>query len=225
MKTIASLLLALLFAGPIAAQPHCPSPRVYHPHYYQRLQQFQAEAPIAPDDIVFLGNSLIENGSWSQYFPRHKIVNRGIGGDQALGIYDRLYQILPGCPQKIFLQTGANDVSHHLPVDTIVGRVAQVIDAILRESPTTQLYLQGSLPIDESFNRYPNLAGKTAIFLLLDQRLALLAASRNIPFIPLFRLFTPQEGGDTLRKDLTTDGLHLNQRGYDIWAKAIAPYL
>jgi lysophospholipase L1-like esterase len=151
-------------------------------------------------------------------------VNRGIGGDVALGIYDRLYQILPGKPKKIFLQTGANDVSHHLPVDSIVERIALLIDKIREESPETKLYLQGSLPINESFNRYKNLTGKTEVFPELSRRLEALAASRGIVFINLFPLFT-QPGTAVLRKDLTNDGLHLKENGYEIWRKAIESYV
>jgi len=52
------------------------------------------------ETFLCVGNSLVENGKWNEYFPNQKIINRGIGGDEALGIYDRLYQILPGKPKK-----------------------------------------------------------------------------------------------------------------------------
>jgi lysophospholipase L1-like esterase len=188
------------------------------------LEQFRNEAPVTPNDIVFLGNSLTENGKWKEYFPGQKIVNRGVGGDEALGIYDRLYQILPGKPKKIFLQTGANDVSHDLPVDSIVERITMIVDKIREESPKTQLYLQGSLPINESFKRKQKLAEKTDVFPELSKRLERLAASRSIVFINLFPLFA-QQGTNILRKDLTNDGLHLKKEGYDIWVKAIKPYV
>jgi lysophospholipase L1-like esterase len=141
-----------------------------------------------------------------------------------LGIYDRLYQILPGKPKKIFLQTGANDVSHDLPVDSIVERVAMVVDKIREESPATKLYLQGSLPINESFKRYQKLTGKTQVFPELNKRLEQLAVSRGIVFINLFPLFT-QQGTNVLRKDLTNDGLHLKANGYEIWRTAMGAYV
>ncbi|MDR2621581.1 MAG: serine hydrolase [Dysgonamonadaceae bacterium] len=220
----ASIRLRAVVANAVAASFGCPQARIYFPRYYERVEQFRNEAPITPDDIVFLGNSLTENGKWSEYFPSQKIVNRGIGGDEALGIYDRLYQILPGKPKKIFLQTGANDVSHDLPADSIVERIAMIVDEIRKKSPGTKLYLQGSLPINESFNRYRKLTGKTHVFPGLSKRLSELAASRGIVFINLFPLFT-QQGTNILRKDLTNDGLHLTEKGYEIWVKAIQPYV
>jgi CubicO group peptidase (beta-lactamase class C family)/lysophospholipase L1-like esterase len=213
--------LRALVANAVAASIECPPARVYFPRYYERVEQFRNESPVSSQDIVFLGNSLTEGGKWNQYFPKQKTVNRGIVGDEAMGIYDRLYQILPGKPKKIFLQTGANDVSHDLSIDSIVGLVAQVVDKILRESPETKLYLQGSLPINESFQRYKNLTGKTEVFPQLNERLKDLAASRGIVFVNLFPLFT-QPGTNELRKELTTDGLHVNSKGYDIWVQQIS---
>ena len=211
-------------ANAVAAAVACPPARVYFPRYYELVEQFRNQPPITPEDIVFLGNSLIENGKWAEYFPGQKIVNRGIGGDEAFGIYDRLYQILPGKPKKIFLQTGANDVSHDLSADSIVARVALVIDKILKESPGTKLYLQGSLPINESFGRYAKLKGKTSVFPQLNKQLEKLAASKGIVYINLFPHFT-QAGTSILQKGLTNDGLHLNAKGYEIWVKQIAPYV
>ena len=216
--------LRALVANVVAASFGCPPERVYFPRYYERVEQFRNEPPITSNDIVFVGNSLTENGKWNEYFSGQKIVNRGIIGDEALGIYDRLYQILPAKPKKIFLQTGANDVSHDLSVDEIVERVAKIVDKIREESPETQLYLQGSLPVNESFKRYAKLNGKTDVFPQLNQRLEQLAASRNIAFINLFPLFT-QKKTNMLRQDLTNDGLHLKENGYEIWVKAIEKYV
>jgi lysophospholipase L1-like esterase len=212
------IIIGVLFSVQIVAQQDA---RVYFPRYYERVEQFNNEPPVTSKDIVFLGNSLTEGGKWDEYFPKQKIVNRGIVGDEAMGIYDRLYQILPGKPKKIFLQTGANDVSHDLSIDSIVVLIEKVVDKIRSESPETKLYLQGSLPINESFARYKNLNGKTEVFPQLNERLKAMAESKGIVFVNLFPLFT-QPGTNELRKDLTTDGLHVNSKGYEIWAKQIS---
>jgi len=98
------------------------------------------------------------------------------------------------------------------------------VDEILKESPETKLYLQGSLPINESFGRYAKLKGKTSVFVQLNRQLEKLAASKGITFINLFPLFT-QQGTSILRKELTGDGLHLNEKGYEIWVEQIAKYV
>lgn len=199
----------------------CPIPRTYTEHYYKRFLQFMNEPAIAGKDIVMLGNSLTENGGdWSARLGKKNVRNRGIIGDEVMGIYDRLHQILPGHPQKLFLLTGVNDVSHDLTTDSIVAIMRTTIDRIQRESPDTKLFLQSLLPINESFGRYKKLTGKTDMIPEINARLEALAKEKKIVFINLFPLFT-EKGTNVLRSNLTNDGLHLNEEGYEIWVKAI----
>ena len=147
-------------------------------------------------------------------------MNRGIVGDEVMGIYNRLHQILPGKPKKIYYLCGVNDVSHHLTTDEIILRTRMVIDRILNESPETELVMQSLLPINESFKRYKNLDGKTDQIPEINAKLAALAQEKGLKFINLFPLFV-EPGTNILRKELTNDGLHLKDDGYKIWVKAI----
>ena len=82
------------------------------------------EAPISNKDIVMLGNSLTENGgNWAARLGNKHVRNRGIIGDEVMGVYDRLHQILPGHPAKLFLLIGVNDISHGLTSDSIVSMI------------------------------------------------------------------------------------------------------
>lgn len=216
--------LRSLVANAVAASIDCQPARVYYPHYYKRVEEFKNEPAIAPKDIVMLGNSLTEGGDWKKLTGKKNLVNRGIAGDEIMGIYDRLHQILPGKPKKIFLLTGTNDVSHDLPTDTIVGRMALLIDKIQAGAPKTKLYLQSLLPINESFGRYKRLDGKTNQIPEINTRLEKLAKEKGITYIDLFPLFT-EPGTNVMRPSLTNDGLHLKNEGYELWAKELKRYL
>ena len=197
------------------------SPRIYTDHYYKRFLQFMDEPAIGNKDIVMLGNSLTENGGdWAARLGNKNVRNRGIIGDEVMGVYDRLHQILPGHPAKLFLLIGVNDVSHDLTTDTIVGRIRVTVERIQKESPDTKLYLQSLLPINESFGRYKRLAGKTNMIPEINKQLEELAKEKGLTYINLFPLFT-EKGRNVLRAELTTDGLHLKEEGYKIWVKAI----
>ncbi|NDW12525.1 esterase [Bacteroides sp. 214] len=216
--------LRSIVANAVAAAIDCPPARLYFPRYYTKVAEFAAQPSITDKDIVFLGNSLTENANWSELTGKKKIVNRGIIGDEIMGIYDRLDQILPGKPKKIFLMSGTNDVSHDLSTDEIVSRMALLIDRIQQESPKTKLYLQSLLPINESFGRYKKMTGKTDQIPAINACLKQLAEEKNIDFIDLFPLFV-QPRTNIMRKELTNDGLHLKSEGYEIWGKAIKKYL
>ena len=199
----------------------CPAPRTYFAHYYKRFLQFMDEPAITSKDIVMLGNSLTEGGGdWGKRLGKENVINRGISGDEVMGVYDRLHQILPGKPAKLFLLIGVNDVSHDLSTDSILYRIDQTLARIQKESPDTKVYLQSLLPINESFNRYKRLTNKTYQIPEINARLEALAKEKKITFIDLFPLFV-EKGTNVLRKELTNDGLHLNDKGYEIWVNAI----
>ena len=209
-------LVANAVAGSI-----CPVPRSYFAHYYKRFLQFMDEPAITSKDIVMLGNSLTEGGGdWGKRLGKDNVINRGISGDEVMGVYDRLHQILPGKPAKIFLLIGVNDVSHDLSTDSIVYRIDQTLTRIQKESPETKVYLQSLLPINESFNRYKRLTNKTYQIPEINARLETLAKEKKITFINLYPLFT-EKGTNVLKKELTYDGLHLNDEGYKVWVDAI----
>ena len=159
------------------------SPRIYTDHYYKRFLQFMDEPAIGNKDIVMLGNSLTENGGdWAARLGNKNVRNRGIIGDEVMGVYDRLHQILPGHPAKLFLLIGVNDVSHDLTTDTIVGMIRVTVERIRKESPDTKLYLQSLLPINESFGRYKRLAGKTNMIPEINKQLEELAKEKGLTY-------------------------------------------
>ena len=189
--------------------------------FYKRFLQFMDEPAITSKDIVMLGNSLTEGGGdWSARLGKKNVRNRGIIGDEVMGIYDRLHQILPGHPAKLFLLIGVNDISHDLAPDSIVDMIRMTVERIRKESPDTKLYLQSLLPFNESFGRYKKLTGKTDMVPEINSRLEAFAKEEGIAYINLFPLFT-EKGTNVLRSELTGDGLHLNEDGYKIWVKAI----
>lgn len=228
MKKVFLLALSLFLSLTMFAQE-----KKYSEHYYERYALFEQETPITKYDIVLLGDSLTEGGDWSSYFPKTEaklkkkggaIRNRGIVGDTAEGIADRLEQITPGQPYKLFFLCGANDVSHNLSVDTIVARIENVLCSIKEKSPKTKIYLQSMLPFNESFKRYKNLNGKTYMVALINAELEKMAKRHKITFINLYPLFL-EEGTENLNPNITADGLHLKKEGYEIWSKAITGYV
>ncbi len=192
------------------------------PLYGQRASLF-AELPVDSTNIVMLGNSLTHYCEWHELLSNPKVLNRGISGDVAQGIYDRLGSILPGHPAKIFLMVGVNDISHDLSPDSICSLTEKIVDRIQRESPSTELYLQSCLPVNEKFKVYKGIWDKTPVVPLVNDAYRRMAAQKGITFIDLFSLFADENG--SLREDLTNDGLHLTAPGYLLWRKALQPYL
>ncbi|MEG0518072.1 MAG: GDSL-type esterase/lipase family protein [Bacteroidales bacterium] len=222
-----------VFGTGIFAQTNAGEQKKFSAHYYKRYAEFEKGQAIGKQDIVFLGNSLTEGGKWNEYFQNvsEKLAKRGgairncgIIGDDAVGMYERLHQILPGTPKKIFLLVGVNDISHNLSADSVLVLVDKVIGKIKRESPKTKLYLQSLLPINSQKNKYKTMIGKAQIIKEVNAGLEQLTKKYKIPYIELYNYFTTP-GSIELREEFTSDGLHINSAGYEIWVREIKKYV
>lgn len=190
--------------------------------YGQRATLFD-QLGVRSDNIVMLGNSLTHGCEWRELLDNPLVVNRGINGDTAEGIYQRLGSVLRGHPAKIFLLTGVNDVSHDLSPEEVVDGIVKILERIRQESPTTRIYLQSLLPINQSFQRYHRLDGKEDTIRQINHLLQLRAADLGITWINLYPHFADPDGN--LLPSLTNDGLHLLAPGYLIWRDLLLPYI
>lgn len=227
IKAIASILcLGALSVSANDAYNYlsAPAPKAYeyNDYYYQRSSHF-AELPIDGDDIIFLGNSLSDNGRWNEMFNNPNVKNRGIISDVVQGVSDRVGITLQGRPSKIFLLIGVNDVSHHITPDSIAEAVEKLIVKIKTESPETELYLQSWLPINNDFKRYKNMIGKEETILKGNVYLEQVARRQGVKWINLFPAFAGEDC--KLYKHMTNDGIHLNEAGYKVWRDEVAKYV
>lgn len=192
-------------------------------HYAKRIEMFK-KSPLKFGEIVFVGNSITEQGhDWSERFDQLHIRNRGIAGDVSDGVLKRLDELIFYKPEAIFLLIGVNDLFniHHendsgrnLRYDLIVPSVNFIADNILeiakqidRKTPETKIFVRTVLPTRRNYL-------KQDILLLND----VIKENEKLGFYTVTDLYTlfVDENGD-LKKELTTDGVHLNEAGYVKW--------
>lgn len=176
--------------------------------------------PVTSEDIIFLGNSITDGGEFNELFGMPNIKNRGIRSDIIPGVEKRLDQVTKGHPAKIFLLIGINDVSHGHSVATLASRYEHLVKRIRNESPSTRLYIQSVMPVNNSFRRYKALAGKEKTITDLNKRLRDIADGNGAEYVDLWTFLADSEGN--LRREFTNDGLHLNGKGYRAWTDGIA---
>jgi len=194
-------------------------------HYNARVSEFENNPQIDSTKIVMLGNSLTENGKdWNAKLCVNNICNYGIIGDNARGMTRRLCQITPFRPKSIFLMCGINDLAQNKESEVVFRKVVSLIDSIRNQAPTTKLYVQSLLPIDEKTKRWKTLYGKTNCVVEINHLLEKYCHDNGITYINLFPEFVIQ-GTNRLNPDLHSDGLHLNSAGYELWAKLLKPYI
>ena len=179
-------------------------------HQARRVSAFEA-FPLAPDDVVFLGDSISEGGPWEELFPGVRTRNRGIGGDSADGVLRRLEQVTRAQPTKVFLLIGTNDLYRGSSDDEIVSNIEEILDRFKQESPDTEVYLQSVLPRAASFR---------ARIEALNTRLSEVAGERGAAWVDLYPSFLDPESG-AIRPELSNDELHLLGPGYALWKEQI----
>ncbi len=177
------------------------------------ISQFEI-LDVQPGDVVFLGDSITEGGSWHELFPAIPVRNRGIGGDTADGVLARIGQISRGKPSKVFLMIGTNDLTMDVEVPTIIGNINNIVDTIHKKSPATEVFVQSVLPRQKRYRaRVEELNA--------GLRESIRGKAQWLDIYPL--MLNTQEG--SIRAELSNDELHLNGGGYRIWRDAIATHV
>ena len=191
------------------------------PHYKHRIDDFKA-APLEYSDIVFIGNSITEEGNdWSQKLKRNGVKNRGISGDVTDGVLARLDEIIHYKPKAVFLMIGINDLYNlhfqkEIPSAEYVGNnILKISSQLSSALPNSKIYLQTLLPTNQDFMKENIRIVNSIIF---KNKL-----KYNYEVVDLHSIFIDKNG--YLIDGLTYDGLHLNDAGYSLWASTIKPII
>jgi lysophospholipase L1-like esterase len=171
--------------------------------------------------ILFTGSSSIKMWKDVQsYFPQHNILNRGFGGSQTsdlLFYFDKL--ILPYAPKKIFVYEGDNDINSGKTPEQILKTTDSLVTMIrLKISKKVRIYFITPKP---SVARW----SKKSIYEEYNQKLK--AWSKTQLHVEVIDVWTPMldQQGVVMQDLFLEDRLHMNKKGYDIWARTIAPFL
>ena len=187
-------------------------------NYNKLIKKFK-KSPLGYENIVFLGNSITAGGKdWSKRLNYPNIRNRGIGGDVTDGVLARLDEIIYFKPKAVFLLIGINDLWNNNSPDNpsaeyIANNIIKISQVINAQTPKTKIYIQTVLPIEKE--KFKN------NILIVNEIIK--ANEKDNPYqtIDLYSIFVNENG--LIKKDLSTDGVHLNEKGYDAWVDFIRP--
>lgn len=192
-------------------------------YYYQRVDLFD-KLPACEDDIIFLGNSITNGCEWFELFKNPNLKNRGINGDKAIGVRDRLASTLRGKPSKVFLMIGVNDIANGASPDSVISVMKVIIENTKELSPNTQLYVQSILPINDTYDIFYGHMDKSEQIAEYNAKLEALCDTLDVPFIDLYSHFK-NEDNDRMNLKYTNDGLHLTGEGYLLWKSLVDKYV
>lgn len=186
---------------------------------YRELNQVSVLEP----DIIFIGDSIVEYYPLQELLGTAKtIVNRGIRGYQTRLLLENLDAHLYGdAVDQIVLLIGTNDIGKDIPLNEALDNLERVIQSIARDYPLSQIKLLSILPVNEG-EKY-----KQTVYIRTNEKIrewnqayeALTSAYMQVDFVPVYDSLIDSEG--QLKKDYTTDGLHLSVAGYQALSEAL----
>ncbi len=221
MKKIFFSILFCLTSIIIYAQSKIYDTIQYAKEYHQkRLAVFNKE-PITKNKIIFLGNSITEFGEWRKLLNDSTIINRGIAGDNTFGVLARLEDVIIRKPKKVFIEIGINDISQNVPVEIITKNINKIVERIKAKSPGTEIYVLSILPTNDDVKKeYPEAFNKSGRGNLVNKQLMQNAGANKFTYIDLSEKLKDRNGKLDV-KYAETDGLHLNNLGYQVWIKLL----
>lgn len=176
--------------------------------------------------------AVLAGDSLSQAFPRRLLprrfiwLNQGISGETTRGLLDRLDDFDGVSSEAIFVAIGINDALRGIRDAEILDNQRAIVRHLRRHHPRARIVLQGLLPHRAAAARWEGRdrlrRAPNARLRALNGRLARLAREEGAIFLDLHPMFTDATG--KLAEELTTDGLHLSERGYRVWQAAIETF-
>lgn len=217
---VAVAFIGILFVAQTALLAQDAERSIDPTRFSEAIEAFEAGDEAAPPPegaIVATGSSSIRRWqSIEEDLAPLTVIPRGFGGStmaDLLHYVDRI--VLPYKPRAVVIYEGDNDTgSFFVPAQKIVDQFAMIIEKIHAELPETRIYV---LSVKPSILReaYWNRATETNALLQ-----GVVEANDLLTYIDVATPFLSADG--TVMTDIfVEDGLHLNEKGTEIWAATI----
>ena len=166
---------------------------------------------------VFTGDSLVEFYDLDKFFPSSNFINRGISGDTTKGLRSRVYEnVVSLVPECIVIEIGTNDLNED-NVERVFARYKDILMFLKTALPTVRIIVQSLYPVNHDVNLVSKMLVKNRNNDNINRLNMLLKEACNeldIEFVDINPYLKDENG--SLKKELTVDGLHLNDQGYNI---------
>ena len=186
------------------------------------IAAFEAKDRVSPPPkgcIVFVGSSSIR--LWktlSQDFPGLPVVNRGFGGSQladSVNFADRI--IIPYSPRQVVIYAGGNDINAGKSPEVVYGDFVALVAKLRSRLPRARLAFI-------SCQASPSRWAQVEKIRQFNSQVESYCRSHGVTFINTFPLVLGPDG-QPRPEVFAEDRLHMNEKGYAIWKRAVAPHL
>lgn len=202
-----------------------PAEKLGQKRWAQRHKAKVAEAAEGGHDIVFIGDSIIQGfegagkAAWKSLTDGKKALNLGVSADRTQEVLWRLMNgELEGVDPELFvLMIGTNNTGHNQePAENTADGVRLIVELLRDRSPEAQILLLSIFPRGEMPENPLRKINNDINLIIKD-----LADGENVHWMDMNGVFLDENG--VLPKSVMPDSLHPKEKGYSMWAEAMAP--
>lgn len=174
--------------------------------------------------ICLIGNSLVSRANWEQLLGIKHVVNWGIGGDEIPCIRDRS-RLLAQKPCAVWvIEAGINDLQLYTE-DTILNCFQEMIS--VGKNAGANIIITSVISVSKDAGSHVNGREEykevNALVEQVNAKLKTLSHQNNCDYIDLNKALCNSNG--TLLDENTTDGVHLSEKAYKVWADSISNHI
>jgi lysophospholipase L1-like esterase len=168
-------------------------------------------------NIVFIGDSLTEYYDWQERFPGYRVTNLGVSGETVEGLLDRLDKVRSRINDAdvIFVMTGINNIA--MEQYDIAGNYKEIVSKLTSWFKNSKIVVQSLLPVRlEWINNN--------VIQDINRHLKQIACDFSVEYLDVYSRFVDSQGNPR-RANLLDDGVHLSEKGYEVWADEVERFL
>lgn len=175
-------------------------------------------------NYLFLGDSITDFYDLDKYYEGLPVVNSGISGNTTKDILnDMKNRVYNYNPSKVFLLIGINDLGNQKSADEIVSNIKEIITNINNNKPNAEIYIESIFPINKNIDEDLIKVKDNNSVIEVNKLLEKYCDEKGYTYINIYNKLLDEDGN--FSEEYTDDGLHPNEKGYEIITKELKKYL
>ncbi len=218
-----AILCLFLFAFLFIGIPQKGKTQEVSGKFQEEVQQIVQKNPVPKHDrpiYLFTGSSSVR--MWKDlatYFPETEIINTGFGGSQTFELLHYTQElILQYRPEKIFIYEGDNDIAAGKSPLAILKTTKKLITKILNTLPEARIILISPKPSPARWSLKQEYQDLNRLLEIYCQK------QEQVFFANVWDIML-DDNGKPKQDIFIEDGLHMNAKGYDLWAEVLRDYI
>jgi len=185
----------------------------------KRFENWDSKNSFSAQAVLFTGSSSIRLWKTHNSFPEFPVINRGFGGSHISDVLSYYSQLIKKYnPSIVVFYAGDNDVASGKSADRVFNDYQKLVIMVLQDNPDMKFIYIPIKPSTSRWSFWPVMKDANSKIYEYNK------ANENLFYIDLASPVIGKNGQPDKTLFLK-DGLHLNEKGYQLWQSLLTPLL